>query len=231
MIRKRMERGVISFPKCGRTWIRLFFEYYKRFNGCNLKKTSKIVFRHNDDEFIFDKRILLIRHPCDVMVSYYIHQKMRRKLNITISEFIRSNDFGIPFFNKQYSMWSKYTNDQYIVRYEDMFEEDVWKSILNFFNIPIIEDAFNKAIKSTKFKNIRKNLNEIKTFPSAWRYLAAECGNYNLVEPKNSESHKFRRGKVKGYVDYLNKKDIKYILNNFTLGESLNSYRKEYAQW
>lgn len=49
-----------------------------------------------------------------------------------------------------------------------------------------------------------------------------------LIEPKNPEAHKFRRGKVGEYVDYLGEEDIRYILDNFTLGENLETYRQQY---
>jgi len=223
------ERGVISFPKCGRTWIRLFLEYYRRFT--HLGGRAVVICRHDTDKGDFKKRVLLIRHPCDVMVSYYLHKKIRRRRGgRSIRSFIRSQRVGIPFFNKQYREWSKRKDNQLVVRYEDMFDAQIWIDMLEFFDIPLFMEAFNEAIEKTKFANVRSNLEEISKFPSAWRYLAAEDGNYNLLEPKSPEAHKFRRGKVGGYVDYLNEDDIEYILDNFTLGENLEPYRQQYLE-
>lgn len=219
------EYGVVSFPKSGRTWIRLFLEYYRRFAG--MRSGTIVIFRH-DNEFGFRKRLLLIRHPCDVMVSYWIRQRISRRISMTFMDFVNSERFGLPCFNRWHSIWSRRKKNQLVVRYEDLFIARTWVDILGFFDIPMVEDAFGEAINKTQFDTIRSNLSEIAKFPSAWRYLAAEDGNYGLVVPNNPESHKFRRGIVGGYVDYLSEEDIDYVLGNFTLGESLELYKQQY---
>lgn len=215
--------GVISFPKCGRTWIRLFLEYYKRLGGAD----SRVIFQH-DERLAVAKRVLLIRHPCDVMVSFWMHRRVRRDSAVPFRDFVESEEFGLPRFNRQHRAWGKRGDGQLVIRYEDLFSTDAWVSVLTFFDLPIAKEAFNGAIEKTKFDNIRRNLSEISTFPSAWRYLAAERGNYDLVEPDNPEGHKFRRGVVGGYVDYLNKDDAAYVLDNFTLGRNMEAYRRQY---
>jgi hypothetical protein len=162
------------------------------------------------------------------MVSFYMHETQRKKGNVTISQFIRGKFKGIPKFNKMYIHWSQRTENQMVVRYEDLFVPDTWVDILNFLNIPIIQEPFDQSIEATKFDNIRANMDKIAKFPSAWRYLAAEHGNFDVVHPTNPEGHKFRRGKVCGYVDYLDKDDINFILDNFTFGENLEEYKQEY---
>jgi hypothetical protein len=224
--------GLVSFPKCGRTWVRLFLEYYKRNSETKIKQ--QLIFRHID-EFEFKKRILLIRHPCDVMVSFHFHRTVRTKMDLNIHDFIRHPQCGIPAFNDVYKKWSKRQNNQLIVRYEDMFNESIWIDILNFLDIPIYEKAFDVAIENTKFDTIKKNIADFINFPSAWRYLAAERGNYNVIYPTNPNAHKFRRGKIGEYIHHLSNDDINYILENFTLGENLEEYKKQYimmsGQW
>lgn len=215
---------MVSFPKAGRTWIRLFLEYYKRFAG---RRQGGVFFRH-DDRIYFERQVLLIRHPCDVMVSFHIHRVERRKAGGAIGRFIRTNSHGIPFFNRCYTQWSQREDNQLVIRYEDLFDSQAWLAMLEFFGFPFDEAAFDNAREKTRFDNIRNNLEEIKGFPGAWRYLAAEHGKYNVVEPKNPEAHKFRRGKVGGYVDYLSEDDISYILDTFTLGKNLESMRQQY---
>ena len=116
--------------------------------------------------------------------------------------------------------WSKRTENQIVVCYEDLFDQQVWRDLLTFYDIKIDENAFDRAIEMTQFNTIRDNLEEIAKFPSAWRYLAAENGAYDVVHPENNESQKFRRGKVGGYLDYLCQEDIDYILDNFSLGQN-----------
>ena len=67
-----------------------------------------------------------------------------------------------------------------------------------------------EADKICSFDNVRKNLGRIRRLPEGWRYMAVERGQAT-IRPKNPEAHKFRRGKVGGYVDYLNEDDINYV--------------------
>ena len=225
---KVKERGVVSYPKTGCTWIRLFLEYYRLFTGIKFKR-MQVVFRH-DDKLEFRRRVLLIRHPCDVMVSYYMHRTVRIKTQMSMAQFVRGKRYGIPCWNERYTAWAERETNQMVVRYEDLFDDGVWIDMLEFFDIPFYEGAFRQARDKTEFDTIRHNLAEIATFPSAWRYLAAEHGKYNVIKPGNPEAHKFRRGVVGGYVDYLNEEDIAYILDNFTLGERLEPYRLQYLE-
>jgi len=186
-----------------------------------------VFFRH-DDRWDYKRRVLLIRHPCDVMVSYWVHKTVRGKTKVPISNFIRHRRVGIPRFNKWYTRWSQREHDQLVVRYEDLFDTQTWATMLEFWYIPVYPMEFQQAIEKTQFDTIRENLEEIAEFPSAWRYLATMHGRYHVIDPKDPEAHKFRRGKVGGYVDYLGQDDIDYILGNFTLGESLEPYRQQY---
>lgn len=219
------KRGVVSFPKCGRTWIRLFLHYYWVFSGIDYKRLHT-VFRH-DNKVYFKKQVLLIRHPCDVMVSFYFHNTLRKKAKVSMDQFIRSKRNGIYAYSQSYTEWSE-REDHIVMRYEDMFQPGTWRAMLFFFGIPLFEDTFNQCIQKTKFNTVRQNLEEIATFPSAWRYLGASHGNWSQVEPKDPEAHKFRRGKVGGYVDYLSQDQIDYILDKFSLGEPLEAYRQQY---
>jgi hypothetical protein len=223
------KRGVASFPKCGRTWIRLFLYYYWKFSGLEWSDVE-VMFGHGD-RFEYRKRVLLIRHPCDVMVSYWLHKTVRGKTQASVSQFIRGKrNHGIADWNRRHRVWSQRTENQLVVRYENMFDTQTWLDMLGFWDIQLCEEAFTKSIEKTQFDTIRANMEEIATFPSAWRYLAAVHGRYNVIEPKDPEAHKFRRGKVGGYVDYLGEEDIAYILETFTLGERLEPYRQQYLR-
>lgn len=143
-------------------------------------------------------------------------------------KFVDSEEFGLPRFNRWHSIWAKRRKNQLVVRYEDLFHVRTWKEMLEFFDADIVQDALDKAFTATRMDTIKENLTEIATFPSAWRYLAAENGNYDLLEPSDPDAHKFRRGKVGGYVDYLVQDEIDHIMSNFTFGKNLEPYRQQY---
>lgn len=212
---------VTSFPKAGRTWIILFFKHYDKNSG---NKTS-ISTTHHTKNISYKKNLLLIRNPCDVLVSLYFHKKFRIGKKLPgFGEFIR---VWLPVFNKSHKEWSEYKENKIVVRYEDLFEPKTWEKILEHFDIPMDRKAFDIAIEKTKFKYIRDNLRGTKKFHNYWRFLAMEKGQYTL-NPKDDNAHKFRRGKPGGYVDYLSKEDIKFVRDNFNFGEGLEDHTEYY---
>ena len=49
-----------------------------------------------------------------------------------------------------------------------------------------------------------------------------------VLEPKDENAHKFRRGKPGGYVDYLSKKEIEFVKDNFSFSiKEQDDYYKE----
>lgn len=116
---------IISYPKCGRTWLRILIGKYL----CDKYKLSedfmldtytltskagilKTKFTHDvsslvagydyrklkwDKSIYRDKKVIfLIRNIKDVLVSAYFHATKRKNLfHGSISEFIRSNQYGV----------------------------------------------------------------------------------------------------------------------------------------
>ena len=204
-----MERVLVSPPKAGRTWVRTYMMVY-----CGLAKIDNpdIVYAH-DDWGKPDKRILLLRDERDVLVSLYFQLTIRVPpkwhIEMSMSDFVRDPEHGLPKLNECVERWLKYSGDQMVIRYEDLFNP-IWESILNYFEIPINRDYMTGADDICKFENIKRNLCSFNQRPDSWRYLAIENGKETLT-PKNPEAHKFRRGEVGGYVNYLNEDDINYI--------------------
>jgi len=158
------------------------------------------------------KRILLLRSHYDVLVSFYFHETVNSRQDKrgirTISEFIRHLKVGIRPLIKATDRWKEY-EDQLIINYEDLFKP-IWEEILTYFEFPINKQAMIEADKICSFNNVRKNLREISRLPEGWRYRAVEKGKATNF-PTDPEAHKFRRGKVGGYIDYLSESDIDYV--------------------
>jgi len=214
---------VTSFPKAGRTWIALFFEYYNRYSG----EGKPIYTTHHTSNISYKKNVLLIRNPCDVLVSLYFHKKFRRDMELPgFDEFIRA---WLPVFNKSHREWSEYTDNKIVVRYEDLFERDTWKKILKHFDMGMNKRIFDVAIDRTEFNNLKNNLGRVMEFRNYWKYLAREKG-LRVLNPKENDSHKFRRGKAGGYVDYLSTKEIEFVRDNFSFGKGLEQHTNYYKE-
>jgi len=220
-----MIRYVLSYPKCGRTWVRVFMKWYFDLLGGDMpeifyvhkeRDAFKQGHKRGDTDF---RCVLLWRQPCDVMVSHYFEKTVRgrapRSKGIydealsNISSFIRNKDLGIKEYRRSLTKWLSPDRTQLVIEYERLFD-NIWAEILTYFELPVDIDAIAKINEECKFENIRNDMDRFLEFKVPKRYFAIE-NRRSTANPKNPEAHKFRRGKVGGYVDYLSPEDIKYI--------------------
>lgn len=233
---------IISYPKSGRTWLRLMIgtvlcEQFALDQNLILQidqltqqaKRLRTVFTHDDSalgdtynyrELNWDKSnyanqkvIFLVRDPRDVLVSSYFQVKIKlNRFDGTLSEFIRHDRWGINKILTFYKIWSENQNTPYkflLIRYEDMHQDTagVLRSVLNFMEIPDIPDSLLiKAVEDCKINKLRKAV-------VSGQYDQVEGASSVLkeIDKNNPESYKFRKGKVKGYVDYLSPEDIDFV--------------------
>ena len=229
----RFERVFISFAKSGRTWVRLFLLTYSQLMGMDepalLWSHGDVIFQDFTPKEV--RRIILVRNPYDVMVSNYLHQSVRKSQDVgTISDFIRipSDYFSLSGMNVRFEQWSRYEGEQKVIHYADLFKP-IWKEVLEYYKLPIDEVAIAEADEMCQLDNIKANLSRLENLDNAWVYLARE-GGVTKVNPDNPDTHKFRRGKIGGYVDYLDRNDIDYITDNFAW-ESAKKLTERAEEW
>jgi len=237
-----IENFVISFPKCGRTWVRFVLGTYAL--QANIGDPLELVlatsrssllttteFSHDDypmfktaDELECDKSayinkkiIFLVRDPRDVLVSQYFHLSRR---NNAIAPDQLTYDGSISEFIRS--------------------PIGSLKSLVQFYNVWLFNSNMPKNFMLMTYEEITENpiivFNEIVNFLD-WPKLekptlskSVELGqfgrmkelekknslnNFRLRPPKNGdvEAYKVRRGVVGGYRKYLNSEDQAYIGN------------------
>jgi len=163
-------------------------------------------------EFKRARIILLARDPRDAFVSHYI--EMTRRTVETANELksralgdvLRDPIFGVVLIIETMNAWlTEFARrpDCIIVRYEDLHAtpNEQFRRVL----VALGETApqarhFEKALDFSRFDNMR-------------RMEASLEYDRQLLQPgdvNDSESYKVRRGKIGGYVDYLDPSDIAY---------------------
>ncbi len=227
---------IVSMPKSGRTWLRVLIgkALIETFdlNSEDLLEPLKLTVAANvlPTEFIHDgtnialgkhwnelevdkssykdkKVIFLMREPKDLIVSSYFSAASRKKIyDGSISEFIRSDRYGIKKIITFYKIWSEnqtVPKDFLLLRYEDIQAnpEASLESVLKFIGVEnISHQIITNAVNFAHFDNMKE---------------LERSGNYNWrlssPNPEDQESYKVRKGKVGGYVDYLSQSDIEYI--------------------
>jgi len=213
-----------SFPKSGNTWVRFLLsnitnlsgEYYDEVTFHNIRYLSPeirgnrelngikginnfpiFLKTHFPYTYVFKKykKVLLIRKPEDVMISYFIHlQEERGKVFSSFEKFLKHWRYGVPAWKYFHKSWlNKF---DYILKYEDLIvspEKEI-KKLYKFFNIELDDDLLKKAIFLSRKDNMRKILQK-----------------YGDPMAKNKEFQFIRKATKGEGKSKLSKRDLEYI--------------------
>lgn len=163
-------------------------------------------------EFKRTRIILLARDPRDAFVSHYI--EMTRRTAETANELksravgdvLRDPIFGIALIIETMNAWlTEFARrrDCTLVRYEDLHatpNEQFRRVLAALGETAPLAPHFDDALQFSRFDNMRKMETSLEYDPQL-----LQPGDVN-----DSESYKVRRGKIGGYVDYLDPSDIAY---------------------
>jgi len=206
-----MHNTIISFPKSGRTWLRVMLDLSElrgKFTYDHGKIDDKgFSFVETKRQKIFNTNMLyLIRCPFDTVVSYYFQKKYREKK----AEIKDIDIFALDNFDKiiqhhlvLLSMRYKF-NSSCIIEYEKMKLDGLneMRKAFNFFKADLTDSQIQDIIEECEFEKM-KNFHNDRRFQGK---------NYRLNSKNNDEnSMKVRKGKIGGYVDYLSIDTIKEL--------------------
>jgi len=172
----------------------------------------KLDVRAPDPELRAKPTVILVRHPCDIAVSWY-HQFTRRqsahkqelinhflahpveRRTISMWEFVRHSDLGVRSLIEYLNTWERNLaglERGLLVRYEDLRAEPaVWlRRIVACMGEEFSDAEIEEAVQFASFDNLRQ-LESRGFFPKQ--------GGLNLRNPDDPNSFKVRRAKVGGY--------------------------------
>lgn len=248
---KKADVLLISYPKCGRTWLRLMIgksiqlhfnlienqsilELGKKISK-NRKEIPNIVVFHNTYNIDFylkryenKKVIFLIRDPRDVLISNFYQRRFRkRSFTGTIQDFIHYDGLGsLNDLLEYYVNWGEYKKnikEFLIIKYENLHKNAVksLRKILKFINLSQID---TDTIEEAVRYSSFNNMRKIE----GDRIL-----DKKRLSPINSENHntyKTRKGIIGDYKNHLDKNQITKI--NKIIKDRLEGYElyKDYVQ-
>jgi len=231
---RRTELFLISYPKSGRTWLRLLLGYaisthfnLQVDNLLGLSQLAKlhpaiprILVNHDDNPHMkelealdWDKRpyrhgkvIFLARDPRDILISLYFHKSRRdHAFAGTLSQFIDAPIGGFNNILRFYQIWAQ--NMHIPKGFHLIRYEDLHKAP---------ETELQKLFAFMGLKDIQpETIAEAITFAQFDKMQKMEKqGQFqesNRLLPGDAadiDSFKARRGKVGGYIDYLSAAEI-----------------------
>jgi hypothetical protein len=177
------------------------------------------------------KILLLVRDPRDILVSSFF-EKTRRKPakrndksvpEMTINQFVYQDIGGIDTIIAFYNSWLNKRDvpvDFRIARYEDMRRDtrEAFADILKYIGFPgIDEKILDEVIELSRIEKMRKmeaqcarGVHDVRrTDPNVENAFMTRA--FQPADPSDPECFKVRKGKVGGYRDYLDEKEIAFL--------------------
>jgi hypothetical protein len=179
------------------------------------------------------KVVLLARHPADTAVSQFFQWRNRmrpakRWLNrypadldrMSLFDFVTSQQGGVPGIIDFLNGWrgNMHKIDRFLmVKYEEMRAdpEGVLARIVRFIGEEPDPAAVRKAVEFASFENLRQFEEQ-----SARRWFGSR--RLKPADRDNPDSYKVRRGKVGGYRDYFDDRQVAEI--DALVGAHLDPY-------
>jgi Sulfotransferase domain len=247
---RRTDVYVLSYPKCGRTWLRLLMGKAlvdelsltdaNPMELSDLHRASSLVPRiritHDDnpqlkrpDEVERDKRryagkkvVFLVRNPRDVVISYYFQASRRRdRFAGTPSEFLRHPVGSLDTILTYYNVWAES------------------RAVAADFCLVRYEDLHRDAagelarvlrlIARAPSREVLDRAVEFARFDNMRALERKNAFGSARLKPRDAadpESFKTRKGKVGGYREYFTPEDIEYL--EARIAERLSPFYAEY---
>ncbi len=160
------------------------------------------------------KLLFLVRNPCDVAVSEYFQSTRRASAHkkelhgvdggvASMFDFVMQAPVGLASVVEYLNAWAPIVAAQdpaMVVRYEDLRSRpaELLMSIVEFLEAPFSKDGVSEAVDFAAFENL-KELERTNFFKNS---------RLTPRDPDDPDSFKVRRGKVGGYADYFDARQV-----------------------
>jgi hypothetical protein len=206
--------AVISFPKSGRTWLRVMLDQYGvpldwthagagHGNGRPISKLDTSTARK------YRRILFLHRDPRDTAVSGYFQKLYRRDgYSGTMSEFLRDPRHGIEKIIRYNQMWLELAASRpqtMVERYENLRAnpEVALAGIIAFFGADVDSERIHTVVQDNTFDRMQEK-------EKAGEYASVYGRILSPADPDQPDSFKVRKGVVGGYVNELSDEDVAY---------------------
>jgi len=236
LLARRCDVFIVSFPKCGRTWLRMqlgsTLTEHHGLRVRNLRRLTdadvwhpglpRILATHDDSpqgkrphRVMRDKRaydgsrvILLVRDPRDVMVSLYFHVTRRRGVAYAgdVMDFMRERTGGLASLLAFYDAWAPRVAGDDVLL---LRYEDMHADPTRELQRVLAFLGMRDVASDVLRRAVqRASFDHLQQLERAGTAGTRALHTASVDDP---ESYKVRRGKVGGHVDYLEPEDVAAI--------------------
>jgi HAD superfamily hydrolase (TIGR01662 family) len=232
---------LISYPKSGRTWVRMILASLLQSMGKNPNEMEMVIAAHwpyskakKKIELGKSRIVMVFRDPRDILVSYYFElTRRKRAYRKDISHFVRSRRCGILPVINYYNEWYEHCEipeDFLVITYEDLKKDTFLeiKKVTDFLGLcdEVTDAMIKEAIEFSNFKNMKR----VEAGDEKDNLLLSYHGTFGRKhKDQDPESFRVRKGKVGGYFDYLSNDDVQYL--NEQMGKKLHPFFQAKLNW
>ncbi|WP_274522798.1 sulfotransferase domain-containing protein [Ectothiorhodospira haloalkaliphila] len=250
-LRRTAHVQIISYPKCGRTWlVMLISQAIERHYGVHLKNPLRLrdyhrsnreiptIYAHHDggpefkqpheletDKGVYRRSrvIFLVRDPRDVLVSSFF-QQTRRNINFegSLSSYVRASAGGLDTLVSFYNIWAR--NRHVPSDFLQIRYEDMRRDPLTTLRQVMDFCGLEQISEETLAEAV-----EFCRFENMRRMeMEGRHGTRSLSARNQSDDQTFkvRKGQVGGHLEHMSEEDLMWI--NTRLAASLDSAYPEY---
>lgn len=214
---RRYHGTLLSFPKSGRTWLRVMFdglgarlEYTHGEGGAGHKGAMHMNEMQFFDKWLRRKHVIFLhRDPRDTVVSGYFHSRFRlQNFSGELSDFLRDPRHGLDKVCKFNVGWMERGMGRpnfLSVSYEALRADTAGEMIrcMEFLGRPAERARVQAVVQECAFENMQRAEGAMKFKDSYGQLLAP-------ADPSNPNSFKVRKGKVGGFKESLSEEDLAY---------------------
>ncbi len=117
----------------------------------------RVVAIHHEYTGQIGRAVYLLRHPGDVMASYYdyLHGRWSRDIG-SFSTSIRDNNVGLPAWVRHVESWERQRH--LLICYEDLLRDPLpqLKKMATLFPVGLHDDILNTAVALSTFDNMKR---------------------------------------------------------------------------
>ena len=225
---------IISYPKCGRTWLRVLLQNYAELAGFDIglhrdgaaMKTAGVTIKFEHDmgnwvpapvrpaSMAFNSKryasktvVLLVRDPRDVVVSSWYHQKYRdRVYKGSLSEFVRDEVVGIRKIIRFLNIWieSRDIPEDFMLLQYERLHDDAAHWLRALLDFVRIPADGTLVSEAAERSSFREMQGMEVSGSLSEPWLA-------VGENSAEKARKIRQGSVGGYKSELSDEDIAFV--------------------
>lgn len=220
---------IVSYPKSGRTWLRIMLDelglpFECDHDGASTTRAFDQLSLCRKNAFLTKPVVFMSRDPRDTVVSYYFQRTLRSDRYLgTMGDFIRDPSYGVERIVLYNLTWLQQGADLPAflpITYEEMSDSpvEIMRGILRFLGVTFTDADIERVTSNNSFEKMQKR-------EAAGEYVKRYRRKLKPGASNNPESFKVRRGKIGGYTDYLSPQEVQYcddVLKRYRYFERLN---------